>query len=170
MTTLTHRARRTEVGKNSEKKVESEENMNQDRSQDSEDTGDSKDIRLTLMEEVLLLGLKDKEGYTSFWNDCISSGLRGGILIELAMRGRIYLEPSTMRKKRLLDRKVLLKSDSPTGDVLLDETLKHIKATEPTETVQTWIELLTGKMMQNDFLKIPHFIIFILLLRLGEEV
>jgi len=43
------------------------------------------------MEEVLLLGLKDKEGYTSFWNDCISSGLRGCILIELALRGRIEL-------------------------------------------------------------------------------
>ena len=65
--------------------------------------------------------------------------------MELAMRGRIYLEPPTMCKKRLLDRKVLLKSDSPTGDVLLDETLKHIKATEPTETVQTWIELLVGE-------------------------
>ncbi|XP_041612522.1 Golgi phosphoprotein 3-like isoform X2 [Vulpes lagopus] len=135
MTTLTHRARRTEVGKSSEKKVECEEDTNQDRGPDNEDSGDSKDIRLTLMEE----------GYTSFWNDCISSGLRGGILIELAMRGRICLEPPTMRKKRLLDRKVLLKSDSPTGDVLLDETLKHIKATEPTETVQTWIELLTGE-------------------------
>ncbi|KAI2518969.1 golgi phosphoprotein 3 like, partial [Homo sapiens] len=167
MTTLTHRARRTEISKNSEKKMESEEDSNWEKSPDNEDSGDSKDIRLTLMEEVLLLGLKDKEaninswitrwltpvipalwgaeGYTSFWNDCISSGLRGGILIELAMRGRIYLEPPTMRKKRLLDRKVLLKSDSPTGDVLLDETLKHIKATEPTETVQTWIELLTGE-------------------------
>lgn len=145
MTTLTHRTRRTEVSKSSEKKIESEEDTNQERSPDNEDPGDSKDIRLTLMEEVLLLGLKDKEGYTSFWNDCISSGLGGGILIELAMRGRIYLEPPTMRKKRLLDRKVLLKSDSPTGDVLLDETLKHIKATEPTETVQTWIELLTGE-------------------------
>ncbi|GAB1287847.1 Golgi phosphoprotein 3-like [Apodemus speciosus] len=188
MTTLTHRTRRTEVSKSSEKKIENEEDTNQERNPDNEDPGDSKDIRLTLMEEVLLLGLKDKElvslcspgcpgthsvdqaclclpsagikgvrrrrrrrrrarliGYTSFWNDCISSGLRGGILIELAMRGRIYLEPPTMRKKRLLDRKVLLKSDSPTGDVLLDETLKHIKATEPTETVQTWIELLTGE-------------------------
>lgn len=62
MTTLTHRAHRTKVGKNSEKKVESEEDIiNQDRSTDSEDSGDSKDIRLTLMEEVLLLGLKDKE-------------------------------------------------------------------------------------------------------------
>ena len=60
MTTLTHWARRTKVGNNSEKKVESEEDTNQDRSQDNEDTGDSKDICLTLMEEVLLLGLKDK--------------------------------------------------------------------------------------------------------------
>ena len=46
------------------------------------------------MEEVLLMGLKDKEGYTSFWNDCISSGLRGCILIELALRGRVELERS----------------------------------------------------------------------------
>ena len=61
MTTLTHWACHTEVGKNSEKKVESEENVTQDRNQDNEDIGDSKDIRLTLMEEVLLLGLKDKE-------------------------------------------------------------------------------------------------------------
>ncbi|KFV68023.1 Golgi phosphoprotein 3-like, partial [Dryobates pubescens] len=84
------------------------------------------------------------QGYTSFWNDCISSGLRGGILIELALRGRIQLEPLSLRRKRLLERKVLLKSDVPTGDVLLDETLRHIKATEPAETVQTWIELLTA--------------------------
>ncbi|XP_068109353.1 Golgi phosphoprotein 3-like [Hyperolius riggenbachi] len=112
---------------------------------DEEGAGDCKDMRLTLMEEVLLLGLKDKEGYTSFWNDCISSGLRGGILIELFLRGRITLEPATLRKKRILDRRVLLKSEAPTGDVLLDETLKHIKATEPAETVQSWIELLTGE-------------------------
>lgn len=46
------------------------------------------------------------KGYTSFWNDCISSGLRGGILIELALRGRICLEPLSIRKKRLLERKV----------------------------------------------------------------
>ncbi|XP_038624993.1 Golgi phosphoprotein 3-like [Tachyglossus aculeatus] len=148
MSTLTHRGRRPEGSKALEKRVEGEESRSWDQGLgggDDTDGGDSKDIRLTLMEEVLLLGLKDKEGYTSFWNDCISSGLRGGILIELALRGRIHLEPPTMRKKRLLDRKVLLKSDSPTGDVLLDETLKHIKVTEPAETVQTWIELLTGE-------------------------
>ncbi|KAM3918846.1 Golgi phosphoprotein 3-like [Leptodactylus fuscus] len=140
MTTVYRRTRRGEESQ--EKKVESDDSS-QDK--DEETLGDCKDIRLTLMEEVLLLGLKDKEGYTSFWNDCISSGLRGGILIELALRGRVILEPATLRKKRLLDRRVLLKSDSPTGDILLDETLKHIKATEPAETVQSWIELLTGE-------------------------
>ncbi|XP_068024926.1 Golgi phosphoprotein 3-like [Melanerpes formicivorus] len=144
MTTLTRRARRAEAGGNSHK-ADGEEDGAADRDLSEENPDDSKDIRLTLMEEVLLLGLKDKEGYTSFWNDCISSGLRGGILIELALRGRIQLEPLSLRRKRLLERKVLLKSDAPTGDVLLDETLRHIKATEPAETVQTWIELLTGE-------------------------
>ena len=81
--------------------------MNEDAvEEEEEEERDSKDTRLTLMEEVLLLGLKDKEGYTSFWNDCIrfnlkhcrilpcfrSSGLRGCILIELALRGRVELE------------------------------------------------------------------------------
>ncbi|KAK7116474.1 Golgi phosphoprotein 3 homolog sauron-like [Littorina saxatilis] len=106
---------------------------------------DSKETRLTLMEEVLLLGLKDREGYTSFWNDCISSGLRGCILIELALRGRIELEKGGMRRRSLTNRKVLCKSDQPTGDVLLDEALRHIKETQPPETVQSWIEYLSGE-------------------------
>jgi len=111
------------------------------------DGGDSKETRLTLMEEVLLLGLKDKEGYTSFWNDCISSGLRGCILIELALRGRIELERAGMRRKSLLNRKVIMKSAEPCGDVLLDESLKHIRETSDSapETVQTWIEYLSGE-------------------------
>ncbi|XP_051954353.1 Golgi phosphoprotein 3-like [Xyrauchen texanus] len=113
--------------------------------QDEEDSGDSKETRLTLMEEVLLLGLKDREGYTSFWNDCISSGLRGCMLIELALRGRLQLEACGLRRKSLLARKVICKSDAPTGDVLLDEALKHIKDTQPPETVQSWIELLSGE-------------------------
>ncbi|KAM9294096.1 Golgi phosphoprotein 3-like [Gastrophryne carolinensis] len=140
MTTLIRRGRRAEEGQ--ERRADSDDSS---KDKDDDSSGDCKDMRLTLMEEVLLLGLKDKEGYTSFWNDCISSGLRGGILIELALRGRVTLEPATLRKKRLVDRKVFLKSDAPTGDVLLDETLKHIKATEPAETVQSWIELLTGE-------------------------
>lgn len=126
-----------------------QENEEQGQTDDHEalDDGDSKETRLTLMEEVLLLGLKDKEGYTSFWNDCISSGLRGCILIELALRGRIELERAGMRRKSLLNRKVLVKSAEPCGDVLLDESLKHMRETSDTapETVQTWIEYLSGE-------------------------
>ena len=73
------------------------------------------------------MGLKDKEGYTSFWNDCISSGLRGCILIELALRGRVELERAGMRRKGLLSRKIMIKNSDPCGDVLLDEALKHMK-------------------------------------------
>nr|XP_046231279.1 Golgi phosphoprotein 3-like isoform X1 [Scatophagus argus] len=113
--------------------------------EEDDDKADSKETRLTLMEEVLLLGLKDREGYTSFWNDCISSGLRGCMLVELALRGRLQLEACGMRRKSLLSRKVICKSDAPTGDVLLDEALKHIKETQPPETVQSWIELLSGE-------------------------
>ena len=86
------------------------------------------------------------QGYTSFWNDCISSGLRGCILAELGLRGRVELEKAGMRKRGLLTRKLLLKSDAPTGDVLLDEALKHLKDTDPPETVQSWIEYLSGQL------------------------
>lgn len=89
------------------------------------------------------------QGYTSFWNDCISSGLRGCMIIELGLRGRIELEQTGMRRRSLLNRKVLLKNDNPTGDVLLDEALKHIKETDPPETVQNWIELLSGKYQHH---------------------
>lgn len=39
----------------------------------------------------------------------------------------------------------MVKNDQPTGDVILDEALKHIKETQPPETVTTWIEYLSGE-------------------------
>ncbi|VDK82052.1 unnamed protein product [Litomosoides sigmodontis] len=129
--------------------MKNDENAKDVNNIDSDDSkgeyDDDKATRLTLMEQILLLGLKDREGYTSFWNDCISSGLRGCILTELALRNRIELEKCGMRKKSLMCRKVLLKSDQPTGDVILDEALKHIKETQPPETVTSWIEYLSGE-------------------------
>jgi len=135
------------------------ENNDHDELQEREEEDrDSKDTMLTLMEEVLLLGLKDKEGYTSFWNDCISSGLRGCILIELALRGRVELEKAGIRRKGLLSRKIVLKNSDPCGDVLLDEALKHIKESNPQETVQTWIEYLSGdyRLKITDPLKLRY--------------
>jgi Golgi phosphoprotein 3 len=125
--------------------VEGNSDEKEDQFIEKEIDEDSKETRLTLMEEVLLLGLKDREGYTSFWNDCISSGLRGCILIELSLRGRIELEKAGMRRRSLANRKVICKNDQPTGDVLLDEALRHIKETQPAETIQTWIEYLSGE-------------------------
>ncbi|XP_028273350.1 Golgi phosphoprotein 3-like [Parambassis ranga] len=154
MTSLTQRnsglvQRRTEAIRSAAADKEKESGEEEDEArrgeEDDDDKGDSKETRLTLMEEVLLLGLKDREGYTSFWNDCISSGLRGCMLVELALRGRLHLEACGVRRKSLLARKVICKSDAPTGDVLLDEALKHIKETQPPETVQSWIELLSGE-------------------------
>lgn len=154
MATLTQRTsglvqRRTEATRSAaadkERESAGEEDEARRGEEDDDDKGDSKETRLTLMEEVLLLGLKDREGYTSFWNDCISSGLRGCMLVELALRGRLQLEVCGVRRRSLLSRKVICKSDAPTGDVLLDEALKHIKDTQPPETVQSWIELLSGE-------------------------
>ncbi|XP_005720363.1 Golgi phosphoprotein 3 [Pundamilia nyererei] len=154
MSTLTQRTsglvqRRTEAIRSAAAEKEKESGGEEDEvrrgEEEDDDKGDSKETRLTLMEEVLLLGLKDREGYTSFWNDCISSGLRGCMLVELALRGRLQLEASGVRRKSLLARKVICKSDAPTGDVMLDEALKHIKETQPPENVQSWIELLSGE-------------------------
>ncbi|CAH1400213.1 unnamed protein product [Nezara viridula] len=105
---------------------------------------DNSKRRLTLMEEVFLLGLKDKEGYTSFWNGSLCFGLRGCILVELSIRGRIKLEEAGVKRKSLLRRKVLIVNSTPTGECLLDEALKHIRQTQPPENVGSWIAYLSG--------------------------
>ncbi|CAK5076729.1 unnamed protein product [Meloidogyne enterolobii] len=133
--------RRRKIVEDVEQANEIEQNDNQPNEEDDTENND-KIQRLTLMEEILLLGLKDREGYTSFWNDCISSGLRGCILIELALRNRIELEKAGVRKRGFSSRKVLLKSDKPTGDVILDEAIKHIKETNQNESVVCWVEYL----------------------------
>jgi Golgi phosphoprotein 3 len=65
-------------------------------------------------------------------------------LVELALRGRIELEKSGPRRRSLLSRKLLIRRTQATGDVLLDEALKHIKDTEPPEMLQSWIDYLSG--------------------------
>lgn len=65
MSTLTHRSsglvqRKTEASRNAEKISEDDEDQRDEQDQEGEKC-DSKETRLTLMEEVLLLGLKDRE-------------------------------------------------------------------------------------------------------------
>lgn len=101
--------------------------------------------KLTLMEEVLLLGLKDKEGYLSFWNDNISYALRGCILIELTLRGKIRVVNDSSRKRfEVSERLVEVIDSSKTGEVLLDEALNLMKNDEPL-SIANWIDLLSGE-------------------------
>lgn len=101
---------------------------------------------LTLMEDVLLIGLKDREGYLSFWNDSISYALRGLILIELAFRGKIAMVNDPARRRfELPDRLIQVTDDTMTGETLLDEALKLIKSDESNLSVSNWIDLLSGE-------------------------
>lgn len=108
-------------------------------------TDNVKNPKLTLMEEVLLLGLRDKEGYLSFWNDNISYALRGCILIELALRGKIRIIDDSARKRfDVSERLIEVVDASKTGEVLLDETLQLMKYDESL-TIANWIDLLSGE-------------------------
>jgi golgi phosphoprotein 3 len=111
----------------------------------SESAERSKQPKLTLMEEVLLMGLKDKQGYLSFWNDNISYALRGCIVIELAFRGRISMQKDSSRRRfPLADRIIEVVDDTLTGEVLLDEALKMMKTSEKM-SVSSWIDLMSGE-------------------------
>ncbi|KAF9586526.1 hypothetical protein BGW38_002998 [Lunasporangiospora selenospora] len=102
--------------------------------------------RFTLMEEILLLGIKDKQGYLSFWNDNISYTLRGCILMELAFRNRIAMVKDPNRRKYpLADRYIEVVSEKLTGEVLLDEALKMILSTPEKMSVGQWIDLMSGE-------------------------
>ena len=90
------------------------------------------------------------QGYLSFWNDNISYALRGCILIELALRRRIALVRDANRRQLPLSERVLEVIDErSTGETLLDEALKMMKAQEGIEkmAVNTWIDLLSGEYL-----------------------
>ncbi|RJE24566.1 hypothetical protein PHISCL_03097 [Aspergillus sclerotialis] len=111
----------------------------------SENKERSKQPKLTLMEDILLLGLKDKQGYLSFWNENISYALRGCIVAELAFRGRISMQKDSSRRRfPLADRVIEVIDDTLTGEVLLDEALKMMKSSEQM-SVNSWIDLMSGE-------------------------
>jgi Golgi phosphoprotein 3 len=102
--------------------------------------------RLTLLEEVLLLGIKDRAGYLSFWNDNISYALRGCIILELALRRRIAVAKDPARRRLPLpDRLIEVVDERQTGETILDEALKMMKATEEKMGAGQWIDLLSGE-------------------------
>ncbi|KAJ2369319.1 hypothetical protein H4S02_001915 [Coemansia sp. RSA 2611] len=116
------------------------------RMQSADETKTDKVPLLTLMEETLLLGLKDQEGYLSFWNDSLSYVLRGCMLMELAFRRRIRISKDAFTGMTgISERPIEVISARPTGEVLLDEALKVLKGSETRRTVASWMDLLSGE-------------------------
>ncbi|KAH6883609.1 golgi phosphoprotein 3 domain-containing protein [Coprinopsis sp. MPI-PUGE-AT-0042] len=96
----------------------------------------------------MLLAVKDKQGYLSFWNDNISYALRGCILIELALRRRIALVKDPNRKRvPPCERLVEVIDERQTGETILDEALRLMKGQQEIEklSVNTWIDLMSGE-------------------------
>lgn len=114
---------------------------------DPQDTAAEKTGRpkLTLMEEVILMGLKDQQGYLSLWNDSLSYVLRGCILIELALSKRIAVVNDAARRRLPIQERIIeVVDDRQLGEPLLDETIKMIKNSEPLG-LSTWIDYLSGE-------------------------
>lgn len=87
----------------------------------------------------------------SFWNDNISYALRGCIVLELAFRGRISMQKDASRRRfPLPDRVIEVVDDTLTGEVLLDEALKMMKASEKM-SVSSWIDLMSGPYTHAPF-------------------
>lgn len=101
-----------------------------------------------------------RQGYLSWWNDNISYVLRGTILIELSLRGRIDTTKDSRRRPypertiEVINKTVRLfcvgrpapnppnTPPQPTGDVILDEALKLIHSDK--QSVVSWMDFLSG--------------------------
>jgi Golgi phosphoprotein 3 len=109
-------------------------------------------------------GLTRVQGYLSFWNDNISYALRGCILIELALRRRIAVHKDPNRRRLpLAERLVEVTDDRQTGETILDETLRMMKAQESERlSINSWVDLLSGNSARSSRLNasdaLPHFI------------
>ncbi|KAF5368084.1 hypothetical protein D9758_004430 [Tetrapyrgos nigripes] len=110
--------------------------------------------QLTIMEELLLLGINDK-GHLSLRNEHLSSVLRCSILMELALRRRIALIPHQSRWRVPVSELVVeVIDDGLTSEPILDETLKMMKAVQTPlgaqagvekTSVKNWISLLSSE-------------------------
>jgi Golgi phosphoprotein 3 len=99
--------------------------------------------RLTLAEELLLLGVKADAGETLvLWSSAMSLGLRGCMLAELATRGRLVLAAAP--ELGCPERRLVVADGRPTGDELLDEALRIVAADTVARPVGYWIDLLAG--------------------------
>ena len=93
-------------------------------------------IPIRLAEELILLMLNERSGYLKMvpgW--AFSCVMAGAVIADLALEDRIDTDLNTL----------YLVDSSPTGDNLLDPTLKEIAESQETADTQYWIERNTGR-------------------------
>ena len=91
---------------------------------------------IRLAEELVLLMLNEQSGYLEMvpgWN--FSCVMAGAVIADLALEGRI---DSDLNRLYLTD-------PTPTGDSLLDPTLKDVTESRETSDMQYWIERTAGR-------------------------
>ena len=91
---------------------------------------------IRLAEELVLLMLNEQSGYLEMvpgWN--FSCVMAGAVIADLALEDRI---DSDLNRMYLID-------PTPTGDSLLDPTLKEIAESRETSDMQFWIERTAGR-------------------------
>lgn len=89
---------------------------------------------LTFPEEVMLLLLDDKDGrFFPVPDLSLHCALAGAVLMELALADRIDTDVQSL----------MLVDGTPTGDNLLDPTLKRIAETPGTRSARFWVETMS---------------------------
>ena len=95
-------------------------------------------MRLTLMEELVLLALHDEKGIF-LGAQSLPHGLAAAVLLELVLQGRI----------RLGERGLQVHDDASCGDGLLDEALGLLAAAKRPRSIQDWQKTLSEKVKRQ---------------------
>ncbi len=101
---------------------------------------------LTFAEEILLLALDDQQGVIKpLPVSAMEYALSGGVLMDLALANRIDTD---LKQLRVVDK-------TPTGDLILDETLRILQSQPIAQTTTHWLSYLAGqaKDLQDRVLK-----------------
>jgi len=94
---------------------------------------------LTFAEEIFLLALDDHQGMVKQLSGlAIGDALVGALLMELAMLDRVDTD---LKGLRVVD-------TAPTGDALLDETLKEMSGHRESQPVSRWLMTLSSHAQQ----------------------
>ncbi len=88
-----------------------------------------------LLEDFLLLSINDKKGKFLADSTRIHCGMAGTIIYELIQKGKIVLE----------NKKVILKDESPSEDIILDQVLTLIKKQTKQKSLKYWVKKISKK-------------------------